>query len=86
VDPRAGLDGRKISSPPEFNPGPSSPYVVCRYNPTSGNPFRTVSLNSLLHFMPHNTFLQYAVSFFSPFLFFTYVCSELVERDEVDYS
>ena len=25
VDPRAGLDGRKISSPPGFDPGPSSP-------------------------------------------------------------
>jgi len=25
VGPRAGLDGRKISSPPGFNLGPSSP-------------------------------------------------------------
>ena len=25
VGPRAGLDGRKISSPPVFDPGPSSP-------------------------------------------------------------
>jgi len=25
VGPRAGLDGQKISSPPEFDPGPSSP-------------------------------------------------------------
>jgi hypothetical protein len=25
VDPRAGLDGRKISSPPGFDPGPPSP-------------------------------------------------------------
>ena len=25
VGPRDGLDGRKISSPPEFDPGPSSP-------------------------------------------------------------
>ena len=25
VGPRADLDGRKISSPPEFDPGPSSP-------------------------------------------------------------
>jgi len=25
VDPRAGLDVRKISSPPGFDPGPSSP-------------------------------------------------------------
>ena len=28
VDPRPGLDGRKISSPPGFDPGPSSPYSV----------------------------------------------------------
>jgi len=28
VGPRAGLDGRKISSPPEFDPGPSSPESV----------------------------------------------------------
>jgi len=28
VDPRAGLDGRKISSSPGFDPGTSSPYSV----------------------------------------------------------
>ena len=28
MGPRAGLDGRKISSPPEFDPGRSSPYSV----------------------------------------------------------
>ena len=28
VGPRAGLDGRKISSPPGFDPGPSSPKSV----------------------------------------------------------
>jgi len=28
MGPRVGLDGRKISSPPEFDPGPSSPYTV----------------------------------------------------------
>jgi len=28
VGSRAGLDGRKISSPPGFDPGPSSPYSV----------------------------------------------------------
>jgi len=27
VGPRAGLDGRKISSPPGFDPGPSSPQI-----------------------------------------------------------
>jgi len=28
VGPRAGLDGRKISSPPGFHPGPFSPWSV----------------------------------------------------------
>ena len=28
MGPRAGLDGRKISSPPGFDPGPSSPQSV----------------------------------------------------------
>jgi len=28
VGPRAGMDGRKVSSPPGFDPGPSSPYSV----------------------------------------------------------
>jgi len=28
VGPRAGLDGRKVSSPPGFDPGPSSPLSV----------------------------------------------------------
>ena len=28
VGPRAGLDGQKISSPPRFDPGPSSPQSV----------------------------------------------------------
>ena len=28
MGPRAGLDGRKISSPPGFDPGPPSPYSV----------------------------------------------------------
>jgi len=28
VSPRAGLDRRKISLPPGFDPGPSSPYPV----------------------------------------------------------
>ena len=28
MGPRAGLDGRKISSPPGFDPGPSKPYSV----------------------------------------------------------
>ena len=28
MGPRAGLDGRKISSPPGFDPGPSTPYSV----------------------------------------------------------
>ena len=28
MDPRAGLDGRKMSSPPGFDPGPSSPAYI----------------------------------------------------------
>ena len=28
MGPSAGLDGRKISSPLGFDPGPSSPYLV----------------------------------------------------------
>jgi len=28
MGPRAGLDGRKFSSPPGFDPGPSSPWSV----------------------------------------------------------
>ena len=28
MGPRAGLKGRKISSPPGFDPGPSSPWSV----------------------------------------------------------
>ena len=28
MGPRAGLDGRKISSPPGFDPGQSSPWSV----------------------------------------------------------
>jgi len=28
LGPRAGLDGKKISSPSGFDPGPSSPYLV----------------------------------------------------------
>ena len=31
MGPRAGLDGRKISSPPEFDPGPSSPIAQSLY-------------------------------------------------------
>ena len=36
VGPRAGLDGRKISSPPGFDPGPSSPYSVAKPNELPG--------------------------------------------------
>ena len=31
MGPRAGLDGRKISSPPGFDPGPSSPVAQSLY-------------------------------------------------------
>jgi len=36
VDPRVGLDGQKISSPPGFDPGPSSPYSVAIPTELSG--------------------------------------------------
>ena len=36
VGPRAGLDGRKISSPPGFDPGPSSPQSVAIPTELSG--------------------------------------------------
>jgi len=34
VGPKAGLDGRKISSPPGFDPGPSSRYTNWATRPT----------------------------------------------------
>jgi len=37
VGPRAGLDGRKISSPPGLDPGPSSP-LVSRYTDWATRP------------------------------------------------
>jgi len=32
VGPRASLDGQKISSPSEFDPGPSSPQLTTGFN------------------------------------------------------
>ena len=37
VGPRAGLDGWKISSPPGFDPGPSSP-LLSRYTDSATRP------------------------------------------------
>jgi len=37
VGPRAGLDGQKISSPPGFDPGPSSPKSVAILTELSGS-------------------------------------------------
>ena len=42
VGPRAGLDGRKISSPPGFDPGSSSPYSVAIPTELPGPIIRTV--------------------------------------------
>ena len=42
VGPRADLNGRKISSPPEFDPGTSSPYSVAIPNEIPGRHFTTV--------------------------------------------
>ena len=36
MGPRAGLDGRKISSPPGFDPGPSSPVDQSLYRLSYG--------------------------------------------------
>jgi len=38
VDRRVGLDGRKISSPPGFDPGPSSPWSVALPTELPGPP------------------------------------------------
>jgi len=38
VGPRAGLDGQKISSSPEFDPGPSSPWSVATPTELLGPP------------------------------------------------
>ena len=42
--PSAGLDGRKISSPPGFNPGPSSPWSVAISTELPGPQIVTVQL------------------------------------------
>jgi len=44
VGPRAGLDRQKISSPPAFDSGPSSPYSVAI--PTDQTQVHTVNSNS----------------------------------------
>jgi len=56
VGPRAGLDGRKISSPPEFGP------VVSRYTDWATRPtlkrvliLEIVTNNQLPRFPPHKT-------------------------------
>ena len=38
MGPRAGVDGRKISSPPGFDPGPSSPWSVTTSTDLPGPP------------------------------------------------
>ena len=50
MGPRAGLDGRKISSPPEFDPGPSSPQSVAIPTELPDPPFyRIAFLIYLMH-------------------------------------
>jgi hypothetical protein len=43
VGPRVGLNGRKISSPPRLDPGPSSPYSVVIPTELPGPLFKLVS-------------------------------------------
>ena len=49
VGPRAGLDGRKISSPPGFDPGPSSPYSVAIPTELPGPHMNTVANIHILY-------------------------------------
>ena len=44
MGPKAGLDGRKISSPPGFDPGPSSPYSVAVRTELPGKRWRIFPL------------------------------------------
>jgi len=46
VGPRAGLDGPEISSPPGFDPGPSSPYSVAIPTELPGPQYIFVSDNN----------------------------------------
>ena len=54
MGPSAGLDGRKISSPPGFDPGPSSPYSVTIPNGLPGPQFY---INSVVIFMTRSIML-----------------------------
>ena len=63
VDPRAGLDGRKISSSPGFDPGPSKPVAQSLYRlnyrahsirmKLRGNQGWKYPLNQTSHFIKH---------------------------------
>jgi len=48
VGPRSGLDGRKISCPPGFDPGPSSPWLN-RYTDWATGPTHTHTLLYVLY-------------------------------------
>jgi len=59
VGPRAGMDRRKISSPPAFDPGPSSPYTVAI---PAGLPGPKTKLNLLYirnQFVPRSKHFQH---------------------------
>ena len=51
MGPRAGLDGWKISSPPGFDPGPSSPLSVAIPTELPGPLYYMSSLKKISHFL-----------------------------------
>ena len=77
VGPRASLDGRKISSPPGFDPGPSSPQSVAIPTElpgplTSGHTFDIPPTNCLLMYSYHtlgSTVLMYQKIFLCGYVF-----------------
>jgi hypothetical protein len=48
VGPRAGLDGQKISSPPGFDPGQSSPYSVAIPTELPGPPYDILRVGKII--------------------------------------
>ena len=57
MGPRAGLDGRKISYPPEFDPGPSSLQSVVKPTELPGAP-RCPEVSRKLRFPDYVTMVQ----------------------------
>jgi len=66
VGPRAGLHGRKISSPPGFDPGPFSP-VVSRYTDWATGPTSWISTSIKKFFCRSYRWLLSAVSHFKQY-------------------